>query len=52
MAHKTRKRLTKTELKKDPVNDALLSSMGFLQKHIRGIAMGAGVLVILILIVH
>ncbi len=52
MAHKTRKRLTKTELKKDPVNDALLGSMTFIQKHIRGIAMGAGVLVILILIVQ
>jgi len=52
MAHKTRKRLTKTELKKDPVNDALMGSLAFLQKHIRGIAMSAGVLVILILIIQ
>ena len=35
MAHKTRKRLTKTELKKDPVNDALLKGMEFFQTHLR-----------------
>lgn len=52
MAHKTRKRLSKTELKKDPINDALLNSMAFIQKHLMGIAMGGGILVLVILIVQ
>lgn len=52
MAHKTRKRLSKTELKKDPINDVLLKSMGFIQKHLMGIAMTGGILVLLVLIVQ
>ncbi len=35
MAHKTRKRLTKAELKKDPVNDALLKGINFFQTHLK-----------------
>lgn len=51
MAHRTRKRLTKTELKKDPVNEALLKGMSYLQDHVKqfliaGVIIVVGVLVI------
>ncbi len=51
MAHKTRKKFTKTELKKDPVNEALMNSLVFIQEHLRqfiigGIALIAAIFVI------
>jgi len=52
MAHKTRKRLTKTELKKDPVNEFLMGTMTFLKEHLTMIAATLGALVIVILIVQ
>jgi len=52
MAHKTRKRLSKTELKRDPVNDFLLKSMTYLKEHLTLIASVLGGLLIVILIVQ
>lgn len=50
MAHKTRKRLTRTELKKDPVNDALLKAMEFFQTHLKLLAILFVVLTVLIFV--
>ncbi|MCK4504227.1 MAG: hypothetical protein KAW14_01310 [Candidatus Aegiribacteria sp.] len=50
MAHRTRKRLTKTELKKDPINDAIMNSVTYLQDHLKQFIIGAAVLVVLVLI--
>jgi len=51
MAHKTRKRLTKTELKKDPINEALMKGMYYLQDHLKQlIAVGVGILVAILVI--
>jgi hypothetical protein len=51
VANRTRKRLTKTELKKDPIGDNLMKGMSFVQTHLKeliglGIAVIVGILVI------
>ncbi|MBD3370749.1 tetratricopeptide repeat protein [Candidatus Fermentibacteria bacterium] len=50
MAHKTRKRLTKSELKHDPIADALLKGWEFTQRYLKEI-IGAFVLIILVIVV-
>ncbi len=50
MAHRTRKRLSKTELKKDPVNDALMKGMDFVQRNLRAILIGFAVVLLGILV--
>ena len=52
MAHRTRKRLTKTELKKDPINDAIVNSVTYLQDHLKQFIIGAVILVVLVLVVQ
>ncbi len=52
MSHKTRKRLTKTELKKDPINDAIVNSITYLQEHLKQFIIGAVVLVVLVLVIQ
>ncbi|OPL18563.1 MAG: hypothetical protein AVO35_04320 [Candidatus Aegiribacteria sp. MLS_C] len=52
MAHRTRKRLTKTELKKDPVNDALLKGMSYLQEHVKQFVIGAAVIIVGVLVIQ
>ncbi len=52
MAHKTRKKLTKVELKKDPVNDALLGGMSYIQQHLKQFIIGAVALIIVVLVVQ
>jgi len=52
MAHKTRRRLTKTELKKDPVNEFLFKTMTFLRDNLKVIASVLGGMVIVTLIVQ
>lgn len=52
MAHKTRKKLTKTELKKDPVSDALFNSLTYLQDHLRQFIIGGIALIVVVLIVQ
>jgi len=50
MAHRTRKKLTKTELKKDPVNDGLMKGMIYLQDHIKQFLIGGIAIVVLVLV--
>ena len=52
MAHRTRKRLTKTELKKDPINDGIVNSITYLQDHMKQFIIGAVVLVLIVLVVQ
>ena len=52
MAHRTRRRLTKTELKKDPINDAIMNSINYLQDHIKQFIIGAAILVVIVLVVQ
>ncbi|MCK5065463.1 MAG: hypothetical protein KAQ97_09280 [Candidatus Fermentibacteraceae bacterium] len=52
MAHRTRKRLTKTELKKDPINDGIVNSIAYLQEHIKQFIIGTIILVVLVLVVQ
>lgn len=52
MAHRTRKRLTKTELKKDPINDGIVNSITYLQEHLKQFIIGAVILVVLVLVVQ
>lgn len=52
MAHRTRKKLTKTELKKDPVNDALLKGMVYVQEHLKQILIAGAVLIVAVLVVQ
>jgi len=52
MAHKTRRRLTKTELKKDPVNEFLFRTMTFLKDNVKVIASVLGGLVVVTLIIQ
>jgi tetratricopeptide (TPR) repeat protein len=52
MAHKTRKKLTKTELKKDPVNEALLGSLGYLQEHMKQFIIGGIALIVVVLVIQ
>lgn len=52
MAHKTRKKLTKTELKKDPVNEALFSGVTYLQNHIKHFIIGGIALMVVVLIIQ
>ncbi|HOF66156.1 MAG TPA: hypothetical protein PLX54_00850 [Candidatus Fermentibacter daniensis] len=52
MAHRTRKRLTKTELKRDPVAENLATAWNFLRSHIKETAIGCVVLLALILVIQ
>ena len=52
MAHRTRKRLTKTELKRDPVAENLATAWDFLRSHIKETAIGCVVLLALILVIQ
>jgi len=52
MAHRTRKKLTKSELKKDPVNEALMNGLYFLQEHIKQFIIGGLVLIVAVLVVQ
>ncbi|MFO8184838.1 MAG: hypothetical protein R6U39_11805 [Candidatus Aegiribacteria sp.] len=52
MAHRTRKKLTKTELKKDPVNDALLKGMVYVQDHLKQILIAGAVLIVAVLVIQ
>ena len=52
MAHRTRKKLTKTELKKDPVNEALMNSMTYLQVHLKQFIIAGIAIIVLVLIVQ
>ena len=52
MAHRTRKKLTKSELKKDPVNEALMNGLYFLQEHIKQFIIGGIVLIVAVLVVQ
>lgn len=52
MAHRTRKKLTKTELKKDPVNDALLKGMVYVQEHLKQILVAGLILIAVVLVVQ
>ncbi|MEN8209947.1 MAG: hypothetical protein ABFR50_11930 [Candidatus Fermentibacteria bacterium] len=52
MAHKTRKKLTKSELKKDPVNEALMNGMYFLQQHLKQFIIGGIALVVAVLVIQ
>jgi tetratricopeptide (TPR) repeat protein len=52
MAHKTRKKLTKSELKKDPVNEALMNAMYFLQHHFKQFVIGGVALIVAVLVIQ
>ncbi len=52
MVHRTRKRLTKTELKRDPVAENLQKAWDFTREHIKEVAIGCVVAVIAILVVQ
>ena len=52
MAHRTRKKLTKSELKKDPVNEALMNGMYFLQHHMKQFIIGGIALVLAVLVIQ
>lgn len=52
MAHRTRKKLTKTELKKDPVNDALFKGMVYVQEHLKQILIAGVILIAAVLVVQ
>jgi tetratricopeptide (TPR) repeat protein len=50
VANRTRKRLTKTELKKDPIADNLMKGMNFVQTHIKEL-IGLGITIVIGIIV-
>jgi tetratricopeptide (TPR) repeat protein len=50
LANRTRKRLTKTELKKDPIAENLMKGMGFLQDHLKEL-IGLGIIIVVGIIV-
>jgi hypothetical protein len=52
MANKTRKRLTKTQLKKDPVAENLMKGWAFFNQHIKAIVIGFIAIVLVIFIVN
>lgn len=52
MAHRTRKRLTKTELKRDPVAEKLSTAWEFLRTHVKEVAIGCAVFLVAILVVQ
>lgn len=52
MAHRTRKRLTKTELKRDPVAENLAMAWDFLRSHIKETAIGCVAVLALILVIQ
>ncbi len=52
MAHRTRKKFTKSELKKDPVNEVLMNSLVFLQDHIRQFIIGGIALIVVVLVIQ
>jgi tetratricopeptide (TPR) repeat protein len=50
LANKTRRRLTKTELKKDPIAENLMKGMDFLQSHLKEL-IGLGIIIVVGIIV-
>ncbi len=52
MAHRTRKRLTKTELKRDPVAERLSTAWEFLRTHVKEVAIGCVVFLVALLVVQ
>ena len=52
MANKTRKRLTKTQLKKDPVADNLMKGWAFFNQHMKAIVIGFIALIVAIFIIN
>ncbi|MBN2608797.1 MAG: tetratricopeptide repeat protein [Candidatus Fermentibacteraceae bacterium] len=52
MAHRTRKKLTKTELKKDPVNEALLKGMGYIQEHVKQLVITGAIIILGVLVIQ
>ncbi len=50
MAHRTRKKLTKTELKRDPVGENLMKGWFFVRGHLKEVAVGCAVLLLLIVV--
>ncbi|MCD4701765.1 MAG: hypothetical protein K8S24_07920 [Candidatus Aegiribacteria sp.] len=52
MAHKTRKKFTKSELKKDPVNEALMKALVLLQDHTRQFIIGGIALIVAVLVIQ
>lgn len=52
MAHRTRKRLTKTELKRDPVAEKLSTAWEFLRTHVKEVAIGCVVFLVALLVVQ
>jgi hypothetical protein len=52
MVHRTRKRLTKTELKKDPIAENLVKAWDFVRDHIKEVAIGAAVVLVVLVAVQ
>ena len=52
MVHRTRKRLTKTELKRDPIAENLVKAWDFVRDHIKEVAIGAAVVLVVIVAVQ
>jgi tetratricopeptide (TPR) repeat protein len=52
MAHRTRKKLTKTELKKDPVNEALLKGMSYIQDHVKQLVITGAIIILGVLVIQ
>jgi hypothetical protein len=52
MAHRTRRRLTKTELKRDPVAENLSMAWEFLRTHVKEVAIGCVVVLVALLVVQ
>lgn len=52
MAHRTRKKFTKSELKKDPVNEVLMKALVFLQDHTRQFIIGGIALIVAVLLIQ
>ena len=50
MAHRTRKKFTKSELKKDPVNEALMNALIYMQEHIKQFIIGGIALIVAVLV--
>jgi hypothetical protein len=52
MVHRTRKRLTKTELKRDPIAENLVKAWDFVRDHVKEVAIGAAVVLVVIIAVQ
>ena len=52
MANRTRKRLTKTELKRDPIAENLMKGVDFVQNHMKEVIGGAIIIIIAIIVIQ